>query len=79
VVVAAPVGLVYYPDYEVYYDPGTQVYWHNDGGRWNQGPAPVGVSVNVLRSSPSARMNFHDSPANHHSAVVQQYPHGWKP
>jgi len=79
VVVADPVGLVYYPNYEVYYDPSTSVYWHADGGRWSSGPAPVGVTVDVLQRSPSARMNFHDSPANHHSVVVQKYPHGWKP
>jgi hypothetical protein len=72
-------GFIYYPNYEVYYDPVGRVYWHNDGGRWNSGPAPVGVSVDVLHASPSARMNFHDSPAAHHAQVVQQYPHDWKP
>ena len=78
-VVEDPAALIYYPSYEVYYDPGASVYWHSEGGRWVSGGAPVGVSVAVLRSSPSARMNFHDSPANHHSAVVQQYPRDWKP
>jgi hypothetical protein len=79
VVAPDPVGLVYYPNYAVYYDPSSRVYWHSDGGRWSSGAAPVGVSVDVLQRSPSARMNFHDSPANHHSAVVQKYPRDWKP
>jgi hypothetical protein len=29
--------------------------------------------------SPSVKMNFHDSPANHHAQVVKQYPKNWKP
>jgi hypothetical protein len=72
-------GFIYYPNYEVYYDPVGRVYWHNDGGRWNSGPSPGTVSVDVLRASPSAHMNFHDSPENHHAQVVQQYPHDWHP
>jgi hypothetical protein len=24
-------------------------------------------------------MDFHDSPAQHHAAVVQQYPRNWSP
>jgi hypothetical protein len=24
-------------------------------------------------------MDFHDSPAQHHAAVVKQYPKNWKP
>jgi hypothetical protein len=24
-------------------------------------------------------MDFHDSPANHHAAVVKQYPKNWAP
>ena len=72
-------GFIYYPNYEVYYDPVGRVYWHNDGGRWSNGPAPYGVSAEVLLASPSAHMNFHDSPEMHHAQVVQQYPHDWKP
>jgi hypothetical protein len=78
-VVADPAGLIYYPNYEVYYDPGTSVYWYNNDGRWNSGPTPFGVSVDTLHASPSARMNFHDSPETHHAQVTQQFPHGWQP
>ncbi|HSY74770.1 MAG TPA: hypothetical protein VK810_04810, partial [Dongiaceae bacterium] len=42
-------------------------------------PAPRGVSVDVLFASPSVRMNFHDSPANHHAEIVRQYPGHSKP
>ena len=72
-------GLVYYPDYEIYYDPNAHMYWHNDGSHWNSGPAPSGVSIEVLQSSSFAQMNFRDSPENHHAEVARQYPHGWKP
>jgi hypothetical protein len=72
-------GLVYYPDYEVYFDPGTRAYWYNHGGAWVNGPAPEGISVDVLLRSPSVRMDFRDSPANHHAEIARRYPHGWKP
>jgi hypothetical protein len=83
VVVAAPVGieggLIYYPDYEVYFDPGARAYWYARGGGWIRGPRPEGISVNVLLASPSVRMDFRDSPAYHHGEIVRRYPHGWRP
>jgi hypothetical protein len=33
----------------------------------------------VLLASPSVKMDFHDSPAQHHAAVVKQYPKNWSP
>ena len=72
-------GLVYYPDYEVYYDPGPGLYWFYRGGVWVTGPRPPGISVDVLLRSPSVRMDFRDSPANHHTEIIRQYPHGWRP
>ena len=65
---------VYYPDYEVYYSSSRRQYAYREGNAWVGRPAPRGVSVNVLQASPSVRMDFHDSPANHHAAVVQKYP-----
>ncbi len=80
VVASAPLvvttGLIYYPDYEVYYDPGVRVYWYMDGGHWVNGPRPGGISVDVLLHAPSAHMDFHDSPEAHHAQVVQKYPRG---
>jgi len=72
-------GLVYYPNYEVYFDPGRNAYWYNRGGVWVTGLAPEGISVDVLLRSPSVRMDFRDSPANHHGEVVRRYPHDWHP
>jgi hypothetical protein len=69
---------VYYPQYQVYYSSSRQQYLYLDGGAWVTRPQPRGVSVNVLFASPSVRMNFHDSPANHHAEIVQQYPKNWK-
>jgi hypothetical protein len=70
---------VYYPSYGVYYSSSRHQYAYLEGGAWVSRPAPRGVSVNVLLASPSVRMDFHDSPANHHAAVVQKYPKNWKP
>ena len=65
---------VYYPDYEIYYSSSRHQYAYLDGDAWVSRPAPRDVSVNVLFASPSVRMNFHDSPANHHAEIVRQYP-----
>ncbi len=65
---------VYYPDYEVYYSSRRHQYAYYEGRAWVSRPAPRGVSVDVLYASPSVRMDFHDSPANHHAQVVKQYP-----
>jgi hypothetical protein len=65
---------VYYPDYEVYYSSSRHQYAYLEGGAWISRPAPRGVTVNVLRRSQSVKMDFHDSPANHHAEVVQKYP-----
>jgi hypothetical protein len=69
---------IYYPNYGVYYSSSRGQYAYQEGGAWVNAPAPRGVSVDVLLASPSVRMNFHDSPANHHAAVVKQYPKNWK-
>jgi len=79
VYVAPPVVVVqddyvYYPDYEIYYSSSRHQYAYLEGGAWVSRPAPRGVSVNVLLRSPSVRMDFHDSPANHHAEMVKQYP-----
>jgi len=82
----APAGVVvmqedyvYYPNYECYYSESRHQYAYREGNAWVSRPAPRGVTVNVLMSSPSVRMDFHDSPANHHAVVVQKYPKNWKP
>jgi hypothetical protein len=70
---------VYYPGYEVYYSSSRHQYAYREGSAWVSRPAPRGVSVNVLQASPSVRMDFHDSPAQHHAAIVRQYPKNWAP
>jgi hypothetical protein len=70
---------IYYPGYDVYYSSSRRQYAYLEGGAWVSRPAPRGVSVNVLLASPSVRMDFHDSPAFHHAAVVQKYPRNWAP
>jgi hypothetical protein len=70
---------VYYPSYGIYYNSGRHQYASLQGGSWISEPAPRGVAVADLQASPSVKMNFHDAPANHHAAIVQQYPKNWKP
>ncbi len=84
VYVAPPVVVVqddyvYYPGYQVYYSSSRHQYAYREGRTWVSRPAPRGVSVDVLMVSPSVRMDFHDSPANHHTAVAKQYPKNWAP
>jgi hypothetical protein len=69
---------VYYPSYGIYYNSNRRQYAYLESGAWVSQPAPRGVAVDVLRNSPSVRMDFHDSPANHHAAIAQQYPKNWK-
>ena len=69
---------VYYPNYQCYYSASRHQYAYREHNAWVARPAPPGVSVHVLMASPSVRMNFHDSPANHHATVVKQYPKNWK-
>jgi hypothetical protein len=70
---------VYYPNYECYYSVSRHQYAYREGNAWVARPAPRGVAVDVLVASPSVRMDFHDSPAQHHADVVKQYPKNWKP
>jgi len=70
---------VYYPGYQVYYGASQHQYIYQDGRSWVSRPAPPRVAVDVLFASPSVRLDFHDSPAIHHSAVVRQYPRHWAP
>ena len=78
-VVVAQDDYVYYPNYGIYYSGSRHQYAYLERGAWVSQPAPRDVSVDALRASPSVRMNFHDSPANHHAAVARQYPKNWKP
>ena len=68
---------VYYPAYQVYYNNNRHQYAYREGNTWVSRPAPPGVTVSVLRASPSVKMDFHDSPESHDAAVVQKYPRHW--
>src|ERR1039457_1595945 len=70
---------VYYPNYECYYSVSRHQYAYREGNAWVSRPAPRGVSISRLQASPSVRMEFHDSPAQHHAEVIKQYPKNWKP
>jgi hypothetical protein len=70
---------VYYPSYGVYYSSSRHQYAYRESNAWVARPAPPGVTVNVLQSSPSVRMDFHDSPEHHNAEMVQKYPKNWKP
>jgi hypothetical protein len=70
---------VYYPNYECYYSVSRHQYAYREGNAWVARPAPPGVPVDVLLASPSVKMDFHDSPSQHHATVVRQYPKNWKP
>jgi len=77
--VAAPAEYVYYPGYNVYFNSDRHEFAYMDGGVWVSRPSFPGVSINVLLASPSVRMDFHDSPANHHAEISRRYPRNWAP
>ncbi len=70
---------VYYPGYQVYYNSYRHQYSYREGRDWVVRPAPPRVSAEVLFASPSVRLDFHDSPANHHTTIAKQYPKHWAP
>lgn len=70
---------VYYPGYEVYYSSNRHNYVYRDGSNWVTRSAPPRVAVDVLFASPSVRVDFHDSPARHHTKVIKTYPRNWRP
>ncbi|MGA2685177.1 MAG: hypothetical protein ABSF51_09000 [Verrucomicrobiota bacterium] len=70
---------VYYPGYQMYYGSRSHQWYEREGSSWVAHPEPREVSADVLRSAASVKMDFHDSPANHHAAVVQKYPKNWAP
>jgi hypothetical protein len=77
--VVADDDYVYYPQYEMYYSNRRHEYGYRDGNAWTWRATPPRVGVNVIASSPSVHMDFHDSPESHHAQVVKTYPRNWKP
>jgi hypothetical protein len=68
----------YYPGYEVYYSRSRREYVYRDGNAWVRRPQPPGVRLDVLLASPSVRMDFRDSPEQHHNTVIRSYPRNWQ-
>lgn len=70
---------VYYPGYEIYYSGSRRQYIYQERGRWISRSSPRDLPIDVLAASPSVRVDFHNSPASHHAAMVRQYPRNWAP
>ena len=70
---------VYYPQYEMYYSNHRHQYGYREGNSWVWQATPSRVQANVLVSTPSVHLDFHDSPERHHAEVVKTYPRNWKP
>lgn len=71
-------GYDYFPGYEVYYSHSRRDYIYRDGNAWVRRPEPKGVKREVLVAAPSVRLDFRDSPEQHHATVVKSYPRNWK-
>jgi hypothetical protein len=78
VTVSTSDNYVYYPKYGAYYSAHRHQYYYQKHGSWVWGAAPPGVAGDVVMSSPSVKMDFHDSPANHHNDIVRRYPKDWR-
>jgi hypothetical protein len=68
---------LYYPHYQTYYHPQTNMYHYRNGNNWMSGPRPFGVTHNVIRSSPSVPLYLNSHPQYHHNNVMNVYPHNW--
>lgn len=68
----------YYPAYETYYSRNRREYVYRDGGTWVRRPQPQGVSIDLFFAAPSVRVDFRDSPEQHHATVVRSYPKNWR-
>lgn len=69
---------VYYPGYAMYFNTSRNQYVYLNNGAWVWSSTPYGVTSEVLRASPSVRMDWHDLPAKHHADMVKRYPKDWK-
>jgi hypothetical protein len=67
----------YFPGFETYYSRNRHEYVYREGNAWVRRPTPRNVSIEDLARTPFVRLDFHDSPEKHHSAVVRSYPKGW--
>ena len=67
----------YYPAYETYYSRNRHEYVYRDGDSWVRRSEPRGVTVETLFAAPSVRLDFHDSPEQHHNDVIRNYPKSW--
>ncbi len=71
-------GYDYYPGYEIYYNRERREYVYREGKNWVHRSEPRDVKREVLIVAPVVRMEFRDSPEQHHDAVVKKYPKNWK-
>ena len=78
VIVATHDDYDYYPGYETYYNRERREYVYREGNTWVHRSEPKNVRREVLVAAPVVRMDFHDTPEQHHAAVVKQYPKNWK-
>jgi hypothetical protein len=69
----------YYPAYETYYSRNRHEFVYRDGNTWVRRPEPRGFAANVVLAAPSVRLDFHDSPEQHHASVARTYPKNWTP
>jgi len=69
----------YYPAWGVYYNTSRSQFSYLQGGAWVLGPVPPGMPINSIMASPSVKLNFRDSPTNHHAETLLKYPANWKP
>lgn len=68
----------YYPAYETYYSRNRHEYVYRDGGTWVRRSQPQGISIDLFLAAPSVRLDFRDSPEQHHATVVRSYPRNWQ-
>jgi hypothetical protein len=69
---------LYYPDYEIYYNPARRQYVFFDGRSWIASPVPPRDYARGLRRAPHVEIYLQDSPEYYHREVVRDYPRRWR-
>jgi hypothetical protein len=70
-------NFIYYPRYEAYYHPSTQMFYYLNGSKWEVKPTVLSSTAKEIRATPSVPFEFPGHPSKYHEMVKQAYPPTW--
>ncbi len=66
-----PNNFVYYPEHEVYYNPGSSRYSWVEDGSWVTSQAPRDIPAQRVLASRAMSIDGYESPSQHYAEYVQ--------